>query len=133
MVPITPTVRGGMVVRTCLNLVGLGLALLIVIATGTWVTAKPPDSATFKRVYAVKEDSALGKANCVVCHAKMPPTKTELNPYGLDVQKVAKGKPLDEKILKAVENLDSDKDGAKNLVEIKAGTLPGDPKSKPAK
>jgi hypothetical protein len=29
--------------------------------------------------------------------------------------------------------LDSDKDGAKNAAEIKAGTLPGDPKSKPKK
>jgi hypothetical protein len=32
---------------------------------------------------------------------------------------------------KAIESLDSDKDGAANLAEIKAGTLPGDAASKP--
>ncbi len=35
--------------------------------------------------------------------------------------------------LKAIEKLDSDKDGASNIVEIRAGTLPGDPTSKPKK
>ena len=33
----------------------------------------------------------------------------------------------------AVERLDSDKDTFKNIDELKAGTLPGDPKSKPKK
>ncbi len=32
--------------------------------------------------------------------------------------------------LKAVEQMDSDKDGVKNLDEIKKGTLPGSPTSK---
>ena len=63
----------------------------------------------------------------------MPPTKTGLNAYGKDVQKAAAGKALDEKILRAIEKLDSDKDGASNIDEIKAGTLPGDPNSKPKK
>jgi hypothetical protein len=35
--------------------------------------------------------------------------------------------------LSSIEKLDSDKDGVSNINEIKAGTLPGDPKSKPAK
>jgi len=33
--------------------------------------------------------------------------------------------------LKAIESVDSHKDGATSIVEIRAGTLPGDPASKP--
>ncbi len=109
-----------------------GLALLAIAGVVTWATAKAPDSTVFKQVYAPKEGTDLAKAMpCLVCHSKMPPSKTELNPYGKDLQKAAGGKPIDEKVLRAVEKLDSDKDGASNLDEIKAGTLPGDPKSKP--
>lgn len=68
---------------------------------------------------------------CLACHAKMPPTKSELNPYGKDLQRAAAGKQVDEKSFRTIEKLDSDKDGAGNLDELKAGTLPGDPKSKP--
>ena len=121
------------IVRNSKMLVWCGLALLIVVGLATWAVAKPPDTTLFKQVYAPKEGSDLAKANCVVCHAKMPPTKTELNPYGSDIGKTAAGKAVDEKILRSIEKLDSDKDGFTNLDEIKAGTLPGDPKSKPAK
>jgi hypothetical protein len=112
-------------------LVWVGLALLIVVGLATWAVAKPADMGTFKQVYSPKEGSELANASCLTCHAKMPPSKTELNPYGKDVQKAAAGKPIDEKILRSIENLDSDKDGVSNINEIKAGTLPGDPKSKP--
>ena len=114
-------------------LVWVGLALLVVVGVATWAVAKPADMMTFKQVYTPKEGSALGSANCLTCHSKMPPSKTDLNPYGNDVQKAAVGKPVDEKILRSIEKLDSDKDGVNNINEIKAGTLPGDPKSKPAK
>jgi hypothetical protein len=99
-----------------------------------WAVAKAPDGVLFKSLYAPKEGSDLAKAMpCLVCHSKMPPTKTELNAYGKDVQKAAAGKAVDEKAFRAVEKLDSDKDTFNNLDEIKAGTLPGDPNSKPKK
>lgn len=44
-----------------------------------------------------------------------------------------KGKKAAAASLKAVECKDADKDGISNIAEIKAGTLPGDPKSKPGK
>ena len=119
--------------RNSKALVWFGLALLAVVGLATWAMAKPQDSGVFKQVYAPKEGSELAKANCLACHDKMPPTKTGLNAYGKDVQKAAAGKALDEKILRAIEKLDSDKDGASNIDEIKAGTLPGDPNSKPKK
>jgi cytochrome c553 len=120
-------------VRRIDALVLVGMALLVVVGLATWAVATPTDLGTFKQVYSPKEGSALASAACLTCHSKMPPSKTELNPYGKDVQKAAAGKPIDEKILRSIENLDSDKDGVSNVNEIKAGTLPGDPKSKPAK
>jgi len=53
----------------------------------------------------------------------------KLNPYGVDF---AKQRTRDAAAFKAIERLDSDKDGVSNLDEIKAGTLPGDPASKPS-
>lgn len=50
---------------------------------------------------------------------------------GLWTGVAAAGRAVDEKALRAIEKLDSDKDGASNIVEIRAGTHPGDPKSKP--
>lgn len=84
----------------------------------------------FKTTYNVKKESSLDKANCSVCHVGKT---TKLNPYGLDVKAAMatlKVKAVTPDVLKKIENLDSDKDGVKNIVEIKAGTLPGDAKSK---
>jgi hypothetical protein len=56
------------------------------------------------------------------------PKGGKLNPYGLDMQtemKKAKSKKLTPAILKELENLDSDKDGKKNIDEIKADSNPG--------
>ncbi len=106
---------------------GIGIAVavaLILIAAVAF--ALPNDLTVFKSTYNPKEGTALANAACLTCHAKMPPSK-ELNPYGKDF--LSKGK--NAAALKAIENLDSDKDGFSNIVEIKAGTLPGDPASKP--
>jgi phosphoribosylformylglycinamidine (FGAM) synthase PurS component len=66
----------------------------------------------------------------VVCHVK----GKVLNPYGKDLaagMKALKTKKITPDVLKKVAKLDSDKDKASNEKELKAGTLPGDPKSKP--
>jgi hypothetical protein len=120
--------------RKFIILLLIGVAFLAVAGMATRSAAKAPDSAVFKQVYSPKDGTDLAKAMpCLVCHSKMPPSKTELNPYGKDLQKAAAGKAIDEKILRSVEKLDSDKDGFTNIDEIKAGTLPGDPNSKPKK
>lgn len=85
-------------------------------------------SKTFKDLYKPEPESAIVKAKCAVCHID-PKGKGELNAYG----KMLKGKPVDVASLKAIEKKDADKDKFSNIAEIKAGTLPGDPKSKPAK
>ncbi len=102
------------------------------MALAVTALAKPPFLQTFQATYKVKPGTDLAKASCGTCHAGPP----KLNPYGMDVKKAmeaAKSEVVTPDILKKVEKLDSDKDGAANIAEIKAGTLPGDPKSKPAK
>lgn len=100
---------------------------LIGMIVATAALALPPFVGVFKKTYKAPPASALGKATCNACHVGMSP---KLNPYGLDMKKVTKNKKLDAATLKKVEALDSDKDKVRNIVEIKKGTLPGDPKSK---
>jgi len=82
----------------------------------------------FNETYKPKPGTALANAKCAICHTTPTAKAGELNPYG----KSLKGKPISAASLKSVENQDADKDGFSNIAEIKAGTLPGDPKSKPA-
>jgi len=80
----------------------------------------------FNELYKPKADSAIKKAKCALCHLDVK-GKEELNSYG----KLLKGKKAEPASLKSIESKDADKDGFSNIAEIKAGTLPGDPKSKP--
>src|SRR5687768_10070961 len=102
----------------------------MIMAT-TAVVALPPFVVDFERLAKVKKGSALDKADCAVCHIG---TSSTLNAYGKDVKKfLGKDKKLTAAVLKKAEALDSDKDKVKNGAEVKAGTLPGDAKSKPGK
>jgi len=105
------------------RIIAIAVAAVLIIASAAYATAAW--SKLFVDTYKPKADSALAKAKCQVCHLKKMP---ELNPYGASL----KGKKIDAASLKAVEKLDADKDGFSNIAEIKAGTLPGDPASKPA-
>ena len=100
-------------VATLLALAGIALAL------GTY-------TKVFNTHYKVATDSALGKATCTVCHVSK--TDMKVNPYGADLaaaMKQEKTKKLTPAILVKVEALDSDKDGVKNVDEIKKGRFPG--------
>lgn len=90
----------------------------------------PKFNKEFKSTYPLKKGGAIEKASCGVCHVGK--TK-KLNVYGEDLKAAMKresAKSLTGSVLKKVEGLDSDKDGVSNIAEIKADTLPGDPKSK---
>jgi hypothetical protein len=94
--------------------------------------ALPGMWSVFQTNYKPSKTGAITKASCVVCHVSKG--KVALNPYGEDVKTALKGsKTLTPEILKSIESKDSDKDGVSNADEIKADSLPGDPKSKPAK
>ena len=63
--------------------------------------------------------------SCTVCHTAAP----ALNPFGADFVSRAVGNHTFNSTL---ENRDSDSDGSTNMAELSAGTLPGNPNSKPA-
>jgi hypothetical protein len=86
-----------------------------------------PFTKLFGSAYGVKSGTKLGDAKCMVCHLSTKGGK--LNAYGKDIDLVMK-KQATKKMtldhLKAVEEMDSDGDGFKNIDEIKADRLPGE-------
>ena len=83
----------------------------------------------FLRVFAQKYAGIPAVENgCRNCHTRPP----KRNDYGKSLQSKLGPNGLTVEILASVENEDADHDGFTNLDEIKAGTLPGDPTSKPA-
>ncbi len=100
---------------TCLTLCGVAMAMSL-----------SSFSKTFDEVYKVKKGSNLSTAACGVCHVKK--TGGKLNAYGHDLQvalKAAGAKKVTAEILAKVENLDSNKNGKKNIDEIKGDCNPG--------
>ena len=98
--------------------------MVMLVCSVAWASLKW--SKAFNDLYKPAPDSALKKAKCCICHLD-PKGKGKLNPYGAMLKKTK----IDPASLKAIERKDADKDGFSNIAEIKAGTLPGDPKSKP--
>lgn len=102
-----------------LRLYGTALAVAAVASAAAAVYARPRILREFVARYPHVTGTKL--QNCTTCHSPKP---TELNSYG---------KALKDAALKfaAIERLDSDKDGASNVAEIRAHTYPGDPKDRP--
>lgn len=96
------------------------LLCVLGIAMGTFIDGH---SFTSNRVLFNIEYKTSGTPldNCMTCHKKRSHKK---NPYGVDYKKAGYG-------FEAIERQDSDGDGFSNIIEIAAGTFPGDPKSKP--
>ncbi len=104
------------------------LAVCAVAASGL-----PVIRGEFIKAAKLKPTSKIAQAQCSLCHV---PNTTKLNPFGRDVRAIGKAKKTKKftpEVLKALGALDSDKDKFNNAAEIKADTLPGDPKSKPKK
>lgn len=106
--------------KTTRTIIAILLAVLM-IASAAFATAAW--SKIFNDTYKPKAGSAIVKSRCQLCHLKT----MGQNPYGMAL----KGKKIEAASFKAIEKLDSDKDKFSNIAEIKAGTLPGDPKSHP--
>ncbi|MCW5935859.1 MAG: hypothetical protein KIT11_00945 [Fimbriimonadaceae bacterium] len=102
------------------------LTIVTVLSAAAMAMAFATATKTFNDFYKVDPGSDLGKAKCMVCHVSAKGGK--LNPYGADLKVVvdkAKRKKLLVEDLKAVEKMDSNKDGVNNLDTIKKGKLPG--------
>ncbi|MBI5836545.1 MAG: hypothetical protein HZB25_04810 [Candidatus Eisenbacteria bacterium] len=106
--------------RTALTLV-LTSACLLALAAGAGASTKIQ-----KDFLARYPEAAKFKAKCLLCHTGMKVTKADplLNAYGTDLKAAANK-------FEALEEKDSDKDGAANLAEIKAAANPGDARDKP--
>lgn len=112
--------------RLCWSVAAAALLLSAAVLAG------PKIQIEFTKHVKPAEGSALAKAGCVACH--VAPAKAELNAYGKDMaaaMKALETKELTKEVLAKLAKLDSDKDKFTNEQELKAGTLPGDPKSKP--
>lgn len=109
------------------------LCFALTVCLAAAVFAMPQFKKEIIESYGLKPGSAIEKAGCSACHVG---STAKLNPYGVDLKAAmaaAKSKVLTAAIVKKTDALDSDKDGVQNGVEIKAGTGPGDPQSKPIK
>ena len=103
------------------------IATVALTVAGCAAMALPGFKAPFAEAYGIKKGAKLD--SCVGCHT----AGVKLNAYGTDLKKVletAKTKKLTVDLLKKIDTLDSDKDGVKNVDELKKGTTPGDPKDK---
>jgi hypothetical protein len=101
------------------------IATAALTAAGCAAMALPGFKAPFAEAYGIKKGAKLD--SCVGCHT----AGVKLNVYGADLKKVLEAaKKLTADLLKKIDTLDSDKDGVKNVDELKKGTNPGDPKDK---
>lgn len=108
--------------KTYFTITAIVVSLLFIcggsLASASWMKA-------FNDLYKPKADTPLKKSKCGVCHVRT--NGGGLNSYG----KMLDGEKVNAESMKAIEDKDADKDGISNINEIKAGTLPGDAKSKP--
>ena len=105
---------------------------LFCVAVFTVALAMPGYWKSFRSYYNIKKGSNLSKEECGICHIRKG--EREWNGYGRDIKKLLDRQGttrITPEIFRAVESLDSDGDGYSNIDEIKADTLPGDPKSHP--
>lgn len=116
------------------TLIALCAAVLLVAALSSPIHAKRDFLDHLRSAYGLGEN-----AKCNICHdlkdPKAKPSKKTLGAMGKDYQTQLQkfGKNNLDAVLKAIENLDSDGDGATNLEELRLGTIPSDASSMPAK
>ncbi len=112
----------------------VGLLLVAVVTLGGVPQALALGSYTtsFNTKYGTSgTNGGTTLGSCITCHTS-PTGGAGWNDYGLDVQtRLAAGDSITQ-ALTNIEANDSDKDTFSNIVEINAGTFPGDPNSHPA-
>jgi hypothetical protein len=118
-----------MTLSTLITRISLVTAATLAAATASAVPSAP---GKFSDFYSAKgiDVTALNNQSCRLCHGGIFPNGGNLNDFGSDIQANLdiRASSVD---FTAIEALDSDSDGASNLDEIKAGTLPSDAGSKP--
>lgn len=109
-----------------INRVGPILLLALIAAS---YAANPAWAMPKYKDLVIKKYALAGKKldSCILCHATAGGGGAR-NAFGKAFQSAG----MNEAALKTIAGKDSDGDGATNEAELKAGTFPGDAKSKPA-
>ena len=119
-------------------LIALLMMLLTVSGIGVSISlARPAYHTQMLEQLHLQKSSTSINAGCQYCHAR-PQGGIGMNPFGIaldrrvpeEAELADVAKALSEQ-LKARQ--DSDRDGMDDVLEVVAGTLPGDAKSKPEK
>ena len=111
---------------------GRAVLVVLIASVSVSVSALPKFLNVFRKTYAPQAGSRLAQAKCVTCHVSAGPPHR--NAYGKMAERAMHGSgthDLTASVLRMIEAKDADRDGVTNGQEIGAGTLPGDPKSRP--
>jgi hypothetical protein len=113
-----------------LTLLSIGV---IASTLGSGALARPIYNAIMEHQYGIREDQEARASTCLYCHTDLE--GDDWNAFGLELRNTFKNegeKRLPESLyLVLVRDKDSDEDGYKDVLEVFAKTLPGDPESKP--
>jgi hypothetical protein len=111
------------------NVISAGIVGTVLLTLTHPSDAKKSYLTTAKNLYHFDES-----VNCSLCHTvsgNAKPGKKNLNPFGKEVQARLIEKGDITFALQGAENKDTDGDGATNGEELKLGSSPSDPASKP--
>ncbi len=113
----------------------LGILSIAALATtlSSRALARPIYNAIMEHQYGIREDKNARASTCLYCHTDLE--GSDWNPFGLQLRNTFKNegeKRLPESLYLVLKRgKDSDQDGYKDVLEVFARTLPGDPESKP--
>ncbi len=95
--------------------------------------ARPIYNSIMEHQYGIRENKTARASTCLYCHTDLE--GSDWNPFGLELKntflKEAKKRLPEALYLVLKHDKDSDEDGYKDVLEVFAKTLPGDPESKP--
>lgn len=106
------------------------LALILVLAASVAVARPPYRLAAIDQFHLVPDKDGTRTVGCQYCHVN-PGGGAPWNPFGELVRSNLKT-TINQALYDALAQMkDSDGDGYPDVLEVFAGTLPGDPNSKP--
>jgi hypothetical protein len=109
----------------------LGIGIAATLSSGA--LARPIYNAIMEHQYGIREDKNARASTCLYCHTDLE--GSDWNAFGLELRNTFKKegeKRVPESLYLVLKrDKDSDEDGYKDVLEVFAKTLPGDPESKP--